>query len=225
MLAQTIGDVLSFAVAISVSPIPIVGVVLMLATPRGKTNGPAFLLGWVVGLALVSWLVVFVVGSAATDDGSGPATWVLLVQLVLGIVLVALAGKQFVGRPRGEDEPELPSWMTAVDAFSAGKSIGLGFALAAINPKNLLLVLGAAATIAQAGLGDGDDLVAIGAFVVIATIGPVLPVGVFYFGGEKAPQILGDLKTWLARNNAVIMAVIILLIGVKLIGQGVAGLG
>lgn len=223
MLAQTIGDLLTFAVAISLSPIPIVGVVLMLSTPRAASNGPAFLLGWVVGLALVSWLIVFVVGSAGSDDGE-PAAWVGLVQLALGVAVVALAAKQFAGRPRGDEPPPLPSWMAAVDTFTAAKAAGLGFALSAVNPKNLLLVLGAAATIAQSGLSDADELVAIGVFVVLATIGPTIPVAIYALGGDRATDVLANLKTWLARNNAVIMAVVLLLIGMKLVGQAIGAL-
>ena len=42
---QTIGDFLPAAVAVALSPIPIVAVVLMLGTPRARSNGPAFALG------------------------------------------------------------------------------------------------------------------------------------------------------------------------------------
>lgn len=48
MLQEAIGSVLSFAVVVAISPIPIVGVVLMLGTPRARSNGPAFLAGWLL---------------------------------------------------------------------------------------------------------------------------------------------------------------------------------
>ena len=41
--------------------------------------------------------------------------------------------------------------------------------------------------------------------------------------GERAGPLLAGLKEWLAHNNAVIMAVILLLIGVKLIGDAIVG--
>ena len=49
-MGEAIGQVLSFGVGVALSPMPIIAVVLMLATPRGARNGPAFLLGWVAGL-------------------------------------------------------------------------------------------------------------------------------------------------------------------------------
>jgi len=35
---------------VALSPVPIIAVVLMLGTPRARVNGPAFVLGWVLGL-------------------------------------------------------------------------------------------------------------------------------------------------------------------------------
>jgi hypothetical protein len=42
---NAVGQVLPAAVGVALSPIPIIGVVLMLVTPRGRVNGPMFLVG------------------------------------------------------------------------------------------------------------------------------------------------------------------------------------
>jgi hypothetical protein len=44
-VGEAIGQILPLAVVVALSPIPIVGVVLMLSTPRGRANGPAFVSG------------------------------------------------------------------------------------------------------------------------------------------------------------------------------------
>jgi len=49
-MGQAIGSVLPLALGVALSPIPIVAVVLMLTPPRGKINGPAFVVGWLVTL-------------------------------------------------------------------------------------------------------------------------------------------------------------------------------
>ena len=64
------------------------------------------------------------------------------------------------------------------------------------------------------------------AFVVyglIATIGVATPIAVYFALGERSQPILENVKIWLAHNNAAIMAVIFLVIGAKVLGQGVAG--
>lgn len=222
-MGQAIGQALPFAVGIALSPIPIVGVVLMLATPRARANGLAFLLGWVVGLAAVGTIVLLISGGAEASKDGAPADWVNWLKIVLGLGLLAVAVKQWRGRPRAGETPTMPSWMRSVDHFDPARAAALGVALSAINPKNLVLVLGAAAAIAGAGLDAGQDTVAMAIFVVIATLGPGAPVAIHLVMGERSKRLLDDLRAWMAQHNAAIMAVICLLIAAKLIGDGISG--
>jgi threonine/homoserine/homoserine lactone efflux protein len=223
-VGEAIGAVLPLAVGVSLSPIPIIAVVLMLATPRGGANGPSFVLGWVVGLAAAGTLVLLVSGGAGASDGGGPATWVSVVKLVLGLALVALAVRQWRGRPRGDDVAELPAWMRTIDTFTPVKSVGLGLLLSAANPKNLLITVAAAAAIAQTGTTAGGEAVALAVFVLLGTVGPGLPLGIYLALGTRSRAVLEGLRTWLAAHNAAIMAVLLVVIGAKLVGDGIAGL-
>jgi threonine/homoserine/homoserine lactone efflux protein len=223
-MGEAIGQVLSFGVGVALSPMPIIAVVLMLATPRGGRNGPAFLLGWVAGLGIVGTVILLVSSGASASDEGSPATWTSILKLVLGLALLALAVKQWRGRPQGDDEAALPKWMSTIDAFTPTRSVAMGFALSAINPKNLLLTAGAAAAIASTGASTGDQAVALAVFVVIGTLGPGAPVAIFFLMGERAHEILDDLKAWMAKENVVIMAVLCLIIGTKLIGDAIRGL-
>jgi len=137
--------VLPFGVGIALSPVPIIAVVLMLATPKGRVNGPAFLAGWIVGIAGLGTIVLLVASGASASTHGGPATWVSILKIVLGALLVLLAVKQWRGRPRGDAAPELPAWMKTIDTFTPVKSAGMAVLLADVNPKNLLLVVGGAA--------------------------------------------------------------------------------
>ena len=101
-MAEAIGQVLSLAVGVALSPVPIIAVVLMLGTPRGRVNGPAFVLGWIVGLGVVGATVLVVAGGAGANEDSEPATWVDVVKIVLGALLLVVALRQWRGRPRGD---------------------------------------------------------------------------------------------------------------------------
>ena len=117
----------------------------------------------------------------------------------------------------------MPAWMQAIDDFEVPKAAALGVLLSAVNPKNLVLVIGAAAAIAQTGVGAGQQAVALAVFVLVGTIGPAAPVVIYLVMKERSKQLLDDLRAWMAHNNAVIMAVICLLIAAKLIGDGISG--
>ncbi len=47
---------------------------------------------------------------------------------------------------------------------------------------------------------------------------------IYRTAGEKAQRILDAMKGWLGQNNAVMMAVLLLVIGVVLLGKGISGL-
>jgi threonine/homoserine/homoserine lactone efflux protein len=222
-LGQAIGDFLPSAVGVAISPLPIVAVVLMRVTPRGRLNGPAFVAGWCVGLGIVGALVLTIAGGAGASGDSGPATWVDVLFLVLGVVLILVSARQWRGRPRHGEQPPTPRWMGALDTFTPFKAGGAGVVLSALNPKNLLLAVAGAAAIAQTGISNGQQAGAYVVFVAIASIGVAAPVVISFALGDRSRRILDGLKTWLARENAVIMAVLMLIIGVKLIGDAISG--
>jgi threonine/homoserine/homoserine lactone efflux protein len=221
---EAIGHVLSFGVGVALSPLPIVAVVLMLATPHGRVNGPAFLLGWIVGLAVVGTIVLVASSGASAAEDGGPATWVSWLKVALGVLSLLLAARQYRGRPRGGASAELPGWLRAVDELTPGRSVAIAFALSAINPKNLLLTVGAATAIAGTGVSTGDQAIALALFVLVGTLGVGAPVAIYFALGDRSARMLGDLRDWMARSNATIMAVLLLVIGAKLLGDGISGL-
>jgi threonine/homoserine/homoserine lactone efflux protein len=223
-MADAIGQVLPLAVGVALSPVPIIAVVLMLGTPRARSNGPAFIVGWLVGLTAVGTIVLVVSSGADASEEGQPATWVSILKLGLGVLLLGIAARQWRGRPRGDADAPLPKWMDAIDRFTPARATAMALALSAINPKNLVLTVGAAAAIAQTGASTGGQAAALAVFVAIGTLGPGIPVAVYFLMGDRASRILEGLKTWMGRHNAAIMAVICLVIGAKLIGDGISGL-
>ena len=222
-MGQAIGDLLPSAIGVALSPVPIIAVILMLATPRARSNGAAFAVGWVVGLVVVSVVVLLVAGDA-DDTDSGTSTTVDVVVLLLGALFLLMALKQWQARPKPGVEPALPKWMSAVDQFTAGKSLVLGAALSGANPKNLALTLAAAASIAKAGLDGGETVVAVTVFVVIGSLTVAGPVLFYLLAADRAAGPLASIKTFMSEHNAVIMMVVLLVLGGKLLGQGIAGL-
>ena len=223
-MGAAIGQVLPLAVGVALSPMPIVAVVLMLVTQQAKVNGPLFVAGWIAGLAAVGAVVLVLAGPADTGTSSEPATWVSVVKLLLGALLVLVAFRQWRDRPHGDDESAMPGWMSSIDGFTPVKAGAAAVALAALNPKNLLLAAAAATAIAQTDISASQQAVVYGLFVLIGTVGVGAPVALYFLLGDRAPYLLADIKTWMARNNAVIVAALCLVIGAKLIGDAIGGL-
>jgi threonine/homoserine/homoserine lactone efflux protein len=222
-MGEAIGQILPMAVGVALSPIPIIAVILMLVTRQARTNGPAFVVGWLIGLAIIGVLVIGFAGASASSSGA-PAGWVLWLELVLGGLLLLVAARQFRSRPHDGQTAPTPKWMGAIEGFSPVKALGAGALLSGLNPKNLLLGVAAAASIAQTGISTGQQAAAYLVFALIATIGVASPVVIFFALGDRAPALLERMKGWMGQNNALIMTILCLIIGVKLIGQALGGL-
>ena len=220
MLNDAIGDLLPSAIAVALSPIPIVGVVVVLGGQRARTAGPAFALGWIAGLLAVSVIVVLLVGSGSDPDGDDPGvSWL---KLGIGVLFVLMAAKQWTKRPKPGEEPETPGWMRTIDSATPARAALLGAALSGANPKNLALTLTAAASIAEAGLDGTDTAIAIAVFVALGSVTVAGAVLFYLVAGDRAERPLAAVKQFMSDNSAVIMMVVLLLLGAKLIGDGLA---
>ena len=222
-MGQAIGQVLALGVGVAVVPGPIIAVVLMLLTPRARVTGPAFMVGWLVGLGIVGAAVLLIESPTDAASDNGPATWVSVLKLLFGIALLLGAISQWRGRPRGDGEPATPKWMGAIEHFGPGKAAGAGAALGVLNPANLVLSVAAATTIAATEISGGQQAAAYAVFAVVGTAGVAIPVVIYFAMGDRAEPILERLRGWLARHGAVIVAVMLLLIGAKLIGDAISG--
>ena len=222
MLNDAIGDLLPSAIAVALSPIPIVAVVVVLGAPRARTAGPAFALGWIAGLFSVSVIVVLLLGSGSDSDSDDPGlNWL---KIVIGIVFLLMAAKQWTKRPKPGKEPDTPSWMATIDSATPARAVLLGAALSGANPKNLALTLTAAASIAEAGLDTMDSAIAVAVFTALGSLTVAGSVLFYLLAGDRAARPLAAVKQFMADNNAVIMMVVLLLFGVKLLGDGLADL-
>ncbi|MET7441167.1 GAP family protein [Streptomyces sp. NPDC004082] len=224
-MGDAVGQMLASAIGIAISPLPLIAVILMLATPKGRANGIAFTAGWLVSLAaLVTVVVLAGSGGGASGDDDGPASWTLWLKLGLGVLFLLMGVKQWKGRPREGHAAEPPGWMKAIDTFTPGKSAGLAAALAVANPKNLVLAVGGAVSIAASTASTGGKTAAALLMVLIASLCTLLPLGVYLLGGQKSAKVLGEWKAWMAAHNTAIMTTVLIILGAKYIGDAISGL-
>ena len=222
-MGETIGEILPLAVGIAISPIPIIAAILMLLSPKAKGTSLGFLFGWLVGI--IAAIVIFtLLSSVLPQRADGPATVAGVIKIVLGALLLLLAARQWRSRPAKGEQAALPKWMTAIDTMSPAKALVLGFVLAAVNPKNLLMAASAGLVVGGAGLTLGQTIAVIAVFTVIAGSTVLVPVIAYLAASAKMAEPLERLREWLVDNNATIMAVLLLVIGVSVVGKGIASL-
>jgi MFS family permease len=220
-VGSVIGGILPLAVGIAISPIPIIAVILMLLSPRAKVTSVGFLIGWLLGI-IVGIVVFTLLSSVIPQRSDGGSIAAGVIKIILGVLLLVLALRQWRARPTEGEQPSLPKWISAIDSMTAGKALGLAFLLAAGNPKNLLLAASAGLIIGGAGLALGSTAIVIIIFVVVAACTVIVPVIGYLIVAARLAEPLDKLRGWLVENNATIMSVLLLIIGVAVIGKGLA---
>ena len=142
---------------------------------------------------------------------------------MLGALLLLVAIRQWRGRPRGDADAALPGWMRTIDRFTP-HAHGDGRRAVGHQPEE-------PSADGRRRHGDranrrsaGQQAIALAVFVLIGTLGPACRWRSTSSWATRATRMLDDLKNWMGHNNAAIVAVLCLVIGAKLIGDGISAL-
>ena len=175
-MESALGSILPQAIGVAISPVPIIAVILMLFSKRARSNGAAFLVGWVLALVVVGSIVLVLANLGKISTNGTPSTLAYVLKLLLGLLFLFMSLRQWRGRPKEGEEPHMPKWMETIDRFTAAKAFGLAALLAGVNPKNLALTLAAALSIAESGLSGAQSWIVLAVFVIIASLTVAVPV-------------------------------------------------
>ncbi len=217
-----VGQAVLVGIVLVLAALPTLLITVVLATQRPPEVSRAFLAGWLLGLAVVAVIGITVVD--VVDIGNASPRWLSWLKIVLGGLLLALAVRKWSSRPRDGRAPEIPKWMSAVNSLNTRKLFGLAFVLAAVNPKNVVIVLAAVTAVADATPRPGEQVVALLVFVVVGGLGVTAPALARRALGRRSGSVLTAVDTWMTRYSALIMFGVLLILGIVLIGNGIAGL-
>jgi len=227
MVWSDFGELVALALGIAISPVPVLGVILMLLSPRGMRSGAGFAVGWLAGVGVA--VTVFSLLSSLLPAAGGEATDTAfgLTPIIVGLALAAVGVIQIVRRTRGhadDDAAELPRWLSAVDKLTLTRSLVLGFGYAFFRPKNLVITVAAGLVIGRAEPGWAGTAIALGVFTAIASVTIAAPPVAYALGGDRVKALLVRLRVWLLANLAVITGLTLIVVGVAVVVLGLFSL-
>lgn len=219
-----IGDMLPIAMAIALSPLPIVAAVLIVGSPNGRVAGPVFGLGWLIGLVALSVTALLLVNQIGPTSPFGHLVLNIL-RIIVGLLLLWAAINKWRNRPQDGEEPPVPKWLAAFNQISTVRAFRMGGMLAAANPKHIGLVLAAMSSLLYEPTQPLDVIIGIAVLVVMSSsaVGAVI-IG-HAAGGQKAATHLESIKQFMLRNNTVIVMIVFAVLGMSVLGAGISGLG
>jgi len=207
------------------SPLAILSTLAVLTSRRGRINGTALALGFLLGQS-VALLIAVLIGSAAGQrlDGSHD-TLAGILELVLGAAMLVVAWR---GRHRATPMEERASRTDVLlarlaeigprTALSVGVPLGVG-------AKRLVITLLAGATIASAGLLRVEELGLGALYVLLAGLLVWVPVTMYLVLGRHADRWMRSAQAWLSANTRRLTFLVSLILGVFFLADGVVRLG
>lgn len=210
-------DIIPEAIGIAVSPIPIIAILVILMGKRAKTNGLAFMAGWVIAVSILSIVILSVAQGGNVGKAHDPNKIAATVQLLLGLVLLFFAAKNWRQRPKVGQKAPMPKWLKTIDKLPTASAFGLAFMLGALNVKNIPLTTSAMLLVAEANASSSQTYASIAFFVAIASISICLPPLFYLCSPQTASRIFNKGKNWLTQHNSVILSVLFALLSIKII--------
>lgn len=205
---------------ISLSPITVIPAVLVLQAPRPRPSSLAFLGGWLFGIAALTALSVAASGLLGGLDKS-PPKWSSWLRVVLGSALIGYGIYKWLRR---HGSTESPAWMRSFANITPTRAGLTGAALAAVRPDVALICVPAGLGIGSSGLGLAGDWLAAAFFVAVAASSVAIPILAYGVAGARLDDPLARLKDWMDRNNAALLAVVLVVIGAMVLYHGIHAL-
>lgn len=215
------GQLIPLALVVAMSPLTIIpAIVLVLQSARARATGLAFMAGWLIGLAVTT--AVFVQVPRLLDGLNRPApTWAAWVRIAVGVALIAFGVWRWLTRHRVTKQP---AWMNRLGRLSPGGAGAVGVGLILVNPKVLVVNAAAGLVIGTAGLGAPGASLAVAYYTVIAGSTVLLPILAYAIAGQRVDHQLEQIKQWMERQHAVLMAGFLAVVGVLLVYTGIRAL-
>lgn len=204
-MSETAPRILLYALVAGLSPLALLSVLAVLGSGRGRVNGSAFGLAFVLTQSTVL-LIAVLVGSAAAAPNRERRheTLAATLELALGLGLLALAWRARRPHFSGEEpigESRTNALLAKLHGLGPATALSLGALLGVGGVKRLTITLFTGATIAVAALEAGEELVLGFLYVLIASVLVWLPVGVYLIAGTRADELTESTEAWLLDNQ------------------------
>jgi threonine/homoserine/homoserine lactone efflux protein len=219
-MGETIIKIMPFIIGSAVVPLQIMMVILLLNSPKQGLTKAIFLTGGMTAVRLLQGVIFGLILSPGDTSAKSPVVSTLL--LVLGILLLITAYKQWRNENDGDDPP--PKWMVMLDTLTPLKAFRMGAGLVLISGKFWVFTLSAIGVIEEAELGQPSSTVAFLLFVFLAQSLLLLAILVRVIIPERSMSILETISAWLTRYNRPIVLTVSLVFGLLFFVQGASGL-
>lgn len=206
---HSLTPLLPLAVGLAISPLPIVAIVAILLSARGRAAAPLYTGAFfVVTLGFIAIGALSSAGASAASHGEGGRIVVTVLAAMLTIGFTVMTVLSWRSRPKPGTAPTAPAWLAAMDAITPGRAAAIGLVMAVTNSKNIPLELKGGALVGAAHLSVVPAIAMCAALAVAGTLTLLVPTVLGATGSARIARGLDRLKGEMIQHNAVIMTVL-----------------
>jgi hypothetical protein len=207
---------LGLAVAFT-SPVSVVTVIVLLSMPAGRLRALAFLCGWLLALALIGTIMIFVLnGQDFGSRSSTPSRAASALEVLLGSLLLIWAVVAYRRREPSSGGQSTPKWLERIEGTHWLLALAVGALMLSYG-----LTLAAASEILKAEVSRLDAAVAIVIFALTSIVTVAAPIVAVVAAPERSEQRLAAWKAWLLGNSRAVALVTLMIVAAFLIVRGI----
>lgn len=216
-----IKEVLPLALGSAVSPTMLAVVLLVLAgDDHARARGVLFTIGGTVVLVIVGAVVLSIGAKTVQSGAKHPDTAAAVADLVLGVLLLALAVRTLLHKAPAKQRKPRPHLKGA----HPGRFFTYGVSIMAINVTTLVLYIGATKEVAHANVSDASQAIVMAMLIAFAILPAAGPVAAYAVAPGPAARALGRLNAFVTRHARAIGAGLCVVFGAYLLIKGVRAL-
>lgn len=175
----------------------------------GRDRGVAFIGGWITALVLVAAGAGFIARVGLGPRRGGPRRVTLVIELIIGIALIAWAiWYRWRNRDRAHSV-EVPRSLARLTSVGRVPAFVTGLLVATYPPAIV-----AGTTLLRSNAPTGVRLAGLATFVVIGTLMVGAPVVATYISPEWASRRSDAVFDWTLRHRRVLLTTILIVVGV-----------
>ena len=209
-------DLVLIGVAIALDPLPLTAFLVVLPSKRGVVKGAAFVVGWLVSLAIVVAVAVLATGNNPPQPNTAPSLASLAIKTALGVVLVVIAVRHIRARSKPKPPKKPPKWQEHVDSMSPWFALVLAPAL-----QPWVLISAGAATVVEAKLSGWESYLALILYCILASSSYLAMQIYAMVRPSQSQQMLARFRAWIDAHTDQAIIGGSLIIGLYLIAKDI----
>ena len=182
--------------------------VVLVVLRSGRDRGVAFVAGWVTALVVVATGAGFVLRLGFGPRRGGPRRITLVIELVIGIALVAWATWYWLHDRVGKHPVEVPRLLTRLTSIGLVPAFLAGVLTATYPPAII-----AGTTLLRSDASTLGRLIGLGTFVVVGTLMVAAPVVGTYVAPTWAGRRSDAVFDWTLRHRRILLTTILIVVG------------